>query len=219
MDLKNVKKFYHVIEEINHKHANIEKMALIFSEPGLGKSRTALHYAAQNGAAMIRTKKLMSARWLLAEIVEELGGVPRWKSMELFEQVLYLLSRRPRTIILDEIDYFTRDPDVIETMRDLADISQSPMIFIGMSQADKRLMRFPHLYSRFVDVVKFERLDLEDVTNMCNQLSDYRFEPDAIEWITSETHGNTRDVINMIYRAELIAKASKIKLITKKDLN
>jgi DNA transposition AAA+ family ATPase len=219
MDLKNVKRFYHVIGEISHKNANIEKMALIFSEPGLGKSRTALHFAAQNGAVMIRTKKLMSARWLLSEIVDELGGAPRWKSMELFEEAVKLLLQRPRTIILDEIDYFTRDPCVIETMRDLADISQAGMIFIGMSQADKRLMRFPHLYSRFVDIVKFERLDLEDVTNMCNRLSDYRFEPDAVDWIASETHGNTRDVIKMIYRAELIAKASKIKSITKKDFN
>jgi DNA transposition AAA+ family ATPase len=219
-DLKNVKKFYQVIEKVNHNYAYIEKMALVFSEPGLGKSRTALYYAANNGAVMIRTKKLMSARWLLAEIVDELGGTPAWKSRDLIDQALNLLSAKPRMIILDEIDYFVHDPDVIETMRDLADISHSAMIFIGMSKADKRLMRFPHLYSRFGNnIIKFEKLDLGDVTHMCDQLSDFRFEPDAIERIATETQGNTREIINMIHQAEITAKASKIKVIGRKDFN
>lgn len=219
-DLKNVKRFHQVVERVNHNYAYIEKMALVFSEPGLGKTRTALHYAANNGAVIIRTKKLMSARWLLAEIVEELGEAPAWKSMDLIDQILRLLSYRPKIIILDEIDYFSDDPDIIETMRDLADLSHSPFIFIGMSQADKRLMRFHHLYSRFGrNIVKFEKLDLEDVTHMCNQLSDLKFEPDAIERIAAESHGNTREIINMIHRAEIAAKASKIKVIGQKDFN
>ena len=215
--LKNVKKFEALIEKVNHKLTGVERMGLIFSDPGFGKSRTALHYAANNGAVMIRTKKLMTGRWLLEEIVEELGAAPAWKSKDLFAQAIQQLTARPRTIILDEIDYFTSDSKVIETMRDLHDIAHCPMIFIGMGQADKKLMRFPHLYDRFVDIVKFEKLDQTDVGQMCDDLSDFRFEPDAIERIATETQGKIREIIKTIHRAETAARTAKAKTIGAKD--
>jgi len=178
--LKNVVKFNGIIKKVNHDLTGVERMGLVFSDPGYGKTRTALHYAANNGAVMIRTKKLMTGRWLLEEIVEELGAEPKWKSKDLFAQAIELLGERKRTIILDEIDYFTSDSRVIETMRDLHDIAHCPIIFIGMGQADKKLRRFPHLWDRFVDVQKFEKLDTEDVRTMAHEVSEVKLEQDAI---------------------------------------
>jgi DNA transposition AAA+ family ATPase len=217
-DLKNVQKFYSLIERVNHKLTGVERMGLAFSDPGYGKTRTALHYAAGNGAVMIRTKKLMTGRWLLEEIVEELGAEPKWKSKDLFGQAVDLLAERRRTIILDEIDYFARDSRVIETMRDLHDIARCPMIFIGMGQADKKLRRFPHLYDRFVDVVKFEKLDAQDVGQMCKELSEYKFENDAVEKIAGDSQGRIREIIKMIHRAEAAGRANKKRTIAVEDL-
>jgi DNA transposition AAA+ family ATPase len=210
-NLKNVRKFDSVVERVNHRLSGVDRMGLIFSDPGYGKSRTALHYALNNGAILIRTKKLMSGRWLLEEIVEELGVSPAWKSKDLFAQAIQLLIARPRTVILDEIDYFTSDSRVIESMRDLADIARCPMIFIGMGQADKKLRRFPHLYDRFVAVQKFEKLDREDIRHMVEELSDMQFEDDAIERIAEESQGKIREIIKIIHKAEAAARANRIK--------
>jgi DNA transposition AAA+ family ATPase len=166
---------------------------------------------------MIRTKKLMTGRWLLEEIVEELGAEPKWKSKDLFAQAVDLLGERRRTIILDEIDYFTSDSKVIETMRDLHDIAHCPMVFIGMGQADKKLRRFPHVFDRFVDVIKFEKLDQTDVNQMCADLSENKFETDAIEKITNESQGRIREIIKMIHRAEAAAKSERLKSISARD--
>ncbi len=214
---KNVKRFHTAIEHVNHKMKGVERMALVFSDPGLGKTETALHYAANNGSVMIRTKKLMSGRWLLEEIVEELGASPAWKTKELFGQAVSLLSGRPRTIILDEVDYFTSDSRVIETLRDLHDIAHCPMVFIGMGQADKKLMRYPHLYDRFVEVVKFEKLDRDDVALMCKELSEIEFQADAVDRISMESGGTIRKIINMLHRAEKAAAANRAKTISAKD--
>lgn len=210
-NLKNVRKFDSVVERVNHRLSGVDRMGLIFSDPGYGKSRTALHYALNNGAILIRTKKLMSGRWLLEEIVEELGVSPAWKSKDLFAQAIQLLIARPRTVILDEIDYFTSDSRVIESMRDLADIARCPMIFIGMGQADKKLRRFPHLYDRFVAVQKFEKLDREDIRHMVDELSDMQFEDDAIERITGESQGKIREIIKIIHKTEAAGRANRIK--------
>jgi DNA transposition AAA+ family ATPase len=188
-------------------------MALVYSDPGYGKSRTALHYALNDGAILVRTKKLMTGRWLLEEIVEELGASPAWKSKDLFAQAIQLLIARPRTIVLDEIDYFCSDSRVIETMRDLHDIAHCPMIFVGMGAADKKLMRYPHLYDRFVAVQKFEKLDREDIRHMTGELSDIQFEDDAIERIATDSQGRIREIIKMIHRGEAAARANRVKSI------
>ena len=214
---KNVKHFHTAIEHINHKLKGVERMALVYSDPGLGKTETALHYAANNGSVMIRTKKLMSGRWLLEEIVEELGAAPAWKTKDLFGQAVTMLSSKQRTIILDEVDYFTSDSRVIETLRDLHDIAHCPMVFIGMGQAEKKLMRYPHLYDRFVEIVKFEKLDRDDVQLMARELSDVEFQPDAVDRISLESGGTIRKIITMIHRAEKTASANRSKTIGAKD--
>jgi DNA transposition AAA+ family ATPase len=216
-NLKNVIKFHSCVDRINHKLTGMERMALIFSDPGYGKTRTALHYAANNGAIMIRTKKLMTGRWLLEEIVEELGAEPKWKNKDLFAQAVEMLGERSKTIILDEIDYLARDSRVIETMRDLHDVARCPMLFIGMGQADRKLMRYPHVYDRFIDIIKFEKLDKEDVRHMTAELSEIHFEEDAIERISADTQGKIRSIIKMVHRAEAIARANKIKSIESRD--
>lgn len=216
---KNAKRFYSAMDRIHHaKLKGVERMALVFGAPGLGKTETALQYAANNGSLYMRMKKLMSARWFLRELVDGLGSSPSWRTEEIFNQVLYLLQQRERTLILDEVDYFTSDSKVTETLRDLADLTGTPMLFIGMQMADKRLMRYPHLYDRFVEVVKFQPLDREDIELMIKELSDIAFDGDAIEKIVTESEGKIRRVMALIHRAEYIAARNKLKCIGIKDI-
>jgi DNA transposition AAA+ family ATPase len=194
-------------------------MGLVFGDPGLGKTETALQYASQNDSLYIRMKKLMNARWFLRQLAQDLGGGYFWRTMDLFDEVIRLLSReKKRTLILDEVDYFTADSKVIETIRDLADITGTPMIFIGMQQADKRLMRYPHLYDRFIEIAKFMPLDREDVQKMTKELSEIQFSDDAIDRITHDSEGKVRKILALIHRAEYTARGSKNKVIEGKDL-
>lgn len=219
VETKNVKRFRTVIDRIHHaKLKGVERMALVFGAPGLGKTETALQYAANNGSLYIRMKKLMSARWFLRELIDRLGGSPEWRTEALFNQAIDLLRQRKRTLILDEVDYFTSDSKVTESLRDLHDITGTPMLFIGMQQADKRLMRYPHLYDRFVEVVRFQALDREDIELMAKELSEVTFEDDAIDKIVAESEGKIRKVLAFIHRAEYVARGSRTKSISAKDL-
>jgi len=219
IEIKNVKRFRSAVDRIHHaKLKGVERMALIFGAPGLGKSETALQFAANNGALYMRMKKLMTARWFLRELIDGLGSSPGWRTEDLFNQVLDLLNRRKRTLILDEVDYFTSDSKITETLRDIHDITGTAMLFIGMNQADKRLMRYPHLYDRFVEVVKFQPLDREDVELMTKELSDVAFDEDAIDKIVTESEGKIRRILALIHRAEYIAGRNRLKSVSAKDL-
>ena len=74
---QNVKNFISLINSLQNKPEGIPRMALVYGEPGLGKSRTALWLAAQNDAVYIRSSNLMSGRWFLEELVGELGEIPQ----------------------------------------------------------------------------------------------------------------------------------------------
>jgi DNA transposition AAA+ family ATPase len=219
IEIKNVKRFRSAVDRIHHARLKgVERMALIFGAPGLGKSECALQFAATNGSVYIRMKKLMTARWFLRELIDCLGSSPAWRTEDLFNQVTDLLKRRKRTLILDEVDYFTSDSKVTETLRDIHDVTGTPMLFIGMQQADKRLMRYPHLYDRFVEVVKFQPLDREDVELMTKELSDVAFDEDAIDKIVTQSEGKIRRIMALIHRAEYIASRNRLKSISAEDL-
>lgn len=219
IQIKNVKRFQSAVDRIHHaKLKGVERMALIFGPPGLGKSESALQYAASDGAVYMRMKKLMTARWFLRELIDCLGSSPAWRTEDLFNQVIDLLKQRKCTLILDEVDYFTADSKITETIRDLADVTGTPILFIGMQAADKRLMRYPHLYDRFVEVVKFQPLDREDVELMTKELSDVAFDRDAIDKIVTQSEGKIRRILALIHRAEYIASRNRLKSISEKDL-
>lgn len=206
------------MNKLHQRNEGIPGMALVYGDPGLGKTRTALWWCAQNhDGIFIRTKKLMSGRWLLEELVAELGEAPMKRVSDLFRQCVEMLLERPRTVFIDEVDYLAHDARVIETLRDVYDTTGAPMVFIGMGQADKKLMRFKHLYDRFAEIVRFKDLTESDVKSIADQTCDVKLSSDAISFIYSQTNRFRRIAI-LLYRAEAIARANNLEEITAKEL-
>jgi len=214
----NVNNFVSAMTRLTNRQEGIPGMALIFGEPGLGKTRTALWWCAQNDGVFIRTKKLMSGRWLLEETVAELGEAPMRRTSDLFRQAVDQLLERPRTIFVDEADYLAYDARVIETLRDLHDTTGTPIVLIGMDQADKKLMRYKHLYDRFSEVVRFNPLTMDDVKAIAEQMCEVKLSHDAIHYIHSQAN-RFRRVVVWLYRAEAVAKANSLKEVMAQHLN
>lgn len=213
----NVTRFCAAMERLGKRDDALPGMALVFGEPGLGKTRTALWWALQNGGVFIRTKKLMSGRWLLEEIVAELGESPAYRTSDLFRQCVEQLLSRPRTLIIDEVDYLAYDARVLETLRDLHDVAGTPLIFIGMDKADKKLNRYRHLYDRFVEVVRFRPLTRDDVASVAEQLCEVRLTGDAVDFIHAEAD-RFRQVLRWLYKAEARARANDLEEISAANL-
>ena len=214
----NVTAFVDSMDRLLQRQEGIPGMALAYGEPGLGKTRTAIWWAGQNDGVFLRTKKLMSGRWLLEELVAELGEAPMRRVSDLFRQCVEMLMERPRTIFVDEIDYLTHDARIIETLRDVHDTTGTPIVFIGMGMADKKLMRFKHLYDRFAEIVKFHDLSESDIKGIAEQMCEVKLTADAIPYIHSQAN-RFRRIVVWLYRAESIARANSLKEITAQHLN
>ena len=75
---QNVKNFIGLVEILNNKPKNIPKMGLIYGEPGLGKSQTALWLACKYDGIYLRCSNLMTGRWLVEDMVKEMDEIPRF---------------------------------------------------------------------------------------------------------------------------------------------
>ena len=206
---QNVKNFIGLVENLINKPQNIPKMGLVYGEPGLGKSQTALWLACKYDGVYLRASNLMTGRWLLEEMVKELDEIPRFLSSDNFNIVVKKLKKNPQIIFIDEIDYLMNNYKTIETLRDIHDETGCPIIFIGMGLAHRKLERYTHLYDRFSEVLKFETFGVNDLSQIINQLSEIPFTPDAIEYIHSKFN-RFRQIIQLINQMENFSKDNNL---------
>ena len=210
----NVKNFIGLVENLINKQKNIPKMGLVYGEPGLGKSQTAMWLACKYDGIYLRASNLMTGRWLLEEMVKELDEIPRYLTSDNFNIVLKKLKQNPQVIFIDEIDYLMNNCKTIETLRDIHDETNCPIIFIGMGLAHRKLERYKHLYDRFSEILKFETFGVNDLSQIIGQLSEIPFTPDAVEYIHSK-YNRFRQIVQLINQMETFAKDNNLTEITK----
>ncbi len=210
----NVKNFIGLVENLLNKPKNIPKMGLIYGEPGLGKSQTALWLACKYDAIYLRATNLMTGRWLLEEIAKEMDEIPRYLASDNFNLIVQKLKQKPQLIIVDEIDYLMNNLKTIEILRDIHDKTECPIIFVGMGLAHKKLERYKHLFDRFSEIVKFETFGVNDLSQIVSQLSEVTFTPDAVEYIHTK-YNRFRQIVQLINQMETFAKDNNLTEITK----
>ena len=211
---QNIKNFIGLVENLINKPKNIPKMGLVYGEPGLGKSQTALWLSCKYDGIYLRASNLMTGRWLLEEMVKELDEIPRFLTSDNFNIVVKKLKQNPQIIFIDEVDYLMNNYKTIETLRDIHDEINCPIIFIGMGLAHRKLERYTHLYDRFSEILKFETFGVNDLSQIINQLSEVPFTPDAIEYIHTK-YNRFRQIVQQVNQVEIIAKDNNFAEITK----
>ena len=126
----NVKMFGENAHNLLNVDAGVPGMALIYGKRGLGKTKTAIWYAAKEGYVYLRAKRKWTPAWLLEELSIELQLAPARSFRRMFGEICSTLVSDQRLVIIDEIDLASAE--VIETIRDIHDITGAPVIMIGM---------------------------------------------------------------------------------------
>ncbi len=111
-----------------------------------------------------------------------------------------------------EIDYLAGDQKTIETIRDIHDKTNVPVIFVGMTLAQKKLQRYKHLYDRLSGIVQFKSFSVSDVQEIISQLCEIEVSEPAVGLIHNQAN-RFRQIVRIINRLESIAKTNNIELI------
>ncbi len=208
----NVKRFITMMNNLQNRAEGVPGMGLVYGEPGLGKTQAIKWWAFKNDAILIRCNQMMSARWLLKEILDYMSEIKPYTVSELFNEVIRNLILTPKVLIVDEIDYLTIDSKAVEILRDIHDKTNIPVVLVGMTSANSRLKKFSHLYDRLSEIVKFERFSKSDIKTIVKELSEIELTDCAIKYIYSNLN-RFRQIVKIINKAETIAKANGLSSI------
>ena len=210
---KNVTRFYAGMEAVENPVQGNIGMVLLEGDPGTGKTEIAQKYAADNESSIyVRATDIMTRRSLLSAIVGELGQAPYYRTDELFAQILEQLLERPRTIIVDEVDYLVKD-GMVEVLRDINDMTNCPVVMVGMHMISKKLQRFRHLYDRFTSVIRFKLFDLADLKIICKQICEIEIDDAGLQFILERGQGKFRRTMVWFARAERLANTNSLEKI------
>ena len=205
----NVKNFIGLVENLINKQKNIPKMGLVYGEPGLGKSQTAMWLACKYDGIYLRASNLMTGRWLLEEMVKELDEIPRFYTADIFRQCVNTLKSSPQIIIVDEIDYLLKDFRTIETLRDLHDETGVPIILVGMQLAKHKLKKHTHLFDRISEIYNFTEFEYSDIKQITEEISEVEITKDAVHLIHNKAK-SFRQIVNTIDAFEKVAQANSL---------
>lgn len=214
---RNVKNFIGLMNNLIDKSNEVPKMGLIYGDPGLGKTQTAVWWATNNDAVYVRAQNKMTCRWLLEKIVYELGESPSRKMADLIEQCITHLRLKPQVIIIDEVDYLINRHRIVETLRDLHDLTGVPIVLIGMQEAKTKLGKYRHLYDRISEIIEFKPFFKDDLDVIVEELSEIKITDEAKEIFFEKTN-RFRQVIKGISLLENLAKTNGLNKIDVKQV-
>ena len=210
---KNVKRFVGLMEDLKKLPPNIPKLALVFGDHGLGKTKTLLWWATNNDAIYIRANNDITQNGLLKNIMEELEIKPFHAMQDNYNEILKKLRLDPKIIIVDEVDYLIGSKNAIEILRDIQDNTGSTIVLSGMGFVDKKISRLKHFEDRLFKKLRFEHYNEEDLRDILNQITDLEFSDDAITYLATRTN-QFRKIVQTLEQLEKQAKTNQLNVIT-----
>jgi len=205
---KNVRRFMAGMEILRTPIKGKYGLMLAYGPPGCGKTEIGDWYNSQHSFPYVRALKTSTHRSILSDLVGSLKEVPTFRTNTLFEQVLNILDEFSPPIIIDEVDYLVKS-DVIETIRDISDMTNVPIVLMGMENLDGRLRSYRHLYDRIRAVVKLELFDEEEIRNLAEQICEVNIDDSGIRFIKHHGQGKLRLTVSWFGQAESIVKHNK----------
>jgi len=191
------------------------RMGIGFGNFGLGKTVTLEKIASQEHAILLRAEQTWTKASLLRKLCFEMDAIPAVEttinSSFLQSRLTEALLVDPRPIIIDEIDTLLKSDKapVLELLRDIHDMTGCVIFFVGMEEANAKLKRFRHYYSRVVEVIKFQPIGEGDIRKFCDK-STLKIEDDLIEFFVKR-YPNLRQIKVLLIRLEKVCEINGIK--------
>lgn len=161
--LKNVAALTELIDRVQHRAIGLPGMACFYGWSGFGKSTAAIYAANRFQAVLVQVKSNWTKKNLVKAILVELGVTDhRGNTADMADRVAGMLAMRDAPLIIDEADFLV-SRGIIETVRDIYEGSQSPVILIGEEGLPQKLKAWERLDGRMRDWVAAQPADMTDL--------------------------------------------------------
>lgn len=205
--VKNVAALQTAFEVLDTRDAGIPGMGLVHGFTGSGKTTAISWLVNRTRGVYARAFGTWTPHSMLAAIMHELGAEPLHRSAYMLKYIADALAVQARPLFIDEANYFAGDTKILDTLRDIHDVSNAPVILIGHEGTEKRLVHRAQLARRISQWVEFKPLDLEDAAVLASTVCEIELAPDLLAELHSHTKGSIGLMTVGLARIESLAKA------------
>lgn len=208
---QNYHAFSTALKGLNSRGAEECQLIVVDGKPGLGKTTILSRWAAENHCIYLRAKTDWTAVWFIGELLDSVGVTQPHRREDRFKAALQALGERAIlaeqtgrqfAVVIDEADHISSRRQVIETIRDLADLAEVPFVLVGMGKIRDNLTRFPQIASRVSGYVRFNTAELDDVQRFINELCEVPVAADLAQFVLRATGGYNREIKEAIRSIE-----------------
>lgn len=217
-DTKNIIALKQAMGALRERDAKIPGLGLICGKAGLGKTEAMKWYSSQNALPYLRAMAAWSLRYMLKEISYELGLETEGGIPALIGQIKDELLAHPRLIIIDEADYLARAGKwhLLETLRDIHDLTSSPFVFIGEGNIKAKLAKKSRIGRRVSQVVEFQPLTIDEIALVTQDLTGLEIKDGVPERLMDITDGFFGFLMVALSKLERVARANSRNHIDRK---
>ena len=184
LPIKNVSKLLDAGDALLNRSAGMPGIGMVWGPTGYGKTTAATWLITRTHGVYLRAMACWSPAAMLAAMQRELDLPPvRGGNAAAVEAIVGRLAETGRPVFVDEADYVVERRLLVDTLRDIHDLSASPVILIGMSGLEKRIRGNPQFTGRTSQWIEFKGADLADSRILADGLCEVRIADDLLERI------------------------------------
>lgn len=186
-------------------------LGMLYGRPGLGKTTYASRAAYARGYVYIRLEATTTpktfAKELLQNLYRSLGMgdyLPVGTTNNIYKQCIQLLLDNEDTvIIIDEIDYAFRYPQLLGSVRDLVDETLAVVILVGMQNAMDRLNQInAYYFDRCNYFYEFQDNTKEDIMKVTKKVMTDPVDKTTTDFVWNYSKGNLRQAMKVMHMLE-----------------
>lgn len=213
--VKNVARLASAYQALESRPLNTPGMGLVWGDTGRGKTTATTWLINRCNGIYVRALALWNASSMLRAIAEELDLDTKGTRTALEVRVIERLAETQRPLFVDEADHIVGNEQMMETLRDIHDLSTVPVIMIGMGQMRKKVARYAQLENRIMHWVEFSACDHEDAVTLSRGMCDVEVEEDLLNELIEMTRGEIRRLVVGLAQIEDEAKVQGLSTIGK----
>ena len=201
-----------MVEALNQRAHGVPGIGLIYGDPGLGKTTATAWLVNRCDGIYIRATSGMTLAQLLRQIVKELSGPDIYTREAMLNYIIEHMAIHNRPLFIDEADYLLNDKNTLEIVRDIHDLTNCPVVLIGMESVRRKLQRHRQFYNRISEWLEFQPTQREDLQIIVNAVIEptLTIQDDLLSQLLNDTDGEVRRIITGLSKIEAFALANSL---------
>lgn len=208
--VKNVINAQAAYQTLAQRDLGIPGMMLIHGDPGFGKTTTITWLVNQANGVFVRANATWTANSMLAAIMEELGSDPMHSTAKMLKHIAQRLSESRRPLFVDEANYLGSDKKMLNTLKDIHDMTDVPVLMAGAEGIERKLPHHPTLARRISQWVEFKAADLDDAATLANTVCEVALAEDLLVHLHRQAKGSMGLMTVGLARIESFARSNGI---------